>query len=190
MDVLNTQLKRWRFISQQALRSHYWLALLFVLTLVMAGLVVHGSVRRQALQHVLTTQPAPMPRATLAPTARPVVRPMVRHVVQPTLQDWPSAAEADRISADILSQADAMGMLFERAEFQSLPLAQPSLLIQRIKLPVKGDYLQVRYFLQQVLQRYPSLALSQLKLQRSDVMQTEVEAYIEFHLYLHNRGQS
>jgi len=186
VDVLNTQLKRLRFISQQALRSHYWLALLFVLTLVMAGLVVHGSVRRQALQHVLTTQPAPMPRATLAPTARPGVR----SEVQPRLQDWPSAAEADRISADILSQADAMGMLFERAEFQSLPLAQPSLLMQRIKLPVKGDYLQVRYFLQQVLQRYPSLALSQLKLQRSDVMQTEVEAYIEFHLYLHKRGQS
>lgn len=186
MDVLNPQLKRWRFISQQALRSHYWLALLFVLTLVMAGLVAHGSWRRQALQHALTTQPVPTPRASFASTARPVVRP----IVQPTLQDWPSAAEADRISADILSQADAMGMLFERAEFQSLPLAQPSLLIQRIKLPVKGDYLQVRYFLQQVLQRYPSLALSQLKLQRSDVMQTEVEAYIEFHLYLHKRGPS
>jgi len=44
--------------------------------------------------------------------------------------------------------------------------------------------------LQQVLQTYPSLALSQFKLQRSDVLQPDLEAYVEFSLYTRKRGQT
>jgi hypothetical protein len=52
---------------------------------------------------------------------------------------------------------------------------------------LSGDYVQLRHFLTLVLQRYPSLALAQCKLQRTDVQQAGLEAYIEFNLYTRKR---
>lgn len=104
------------------------------------------------------------------------------------ISQWPLHAEAEPISAEILALADAMGMIFERAEFQVMPGQGATLQELRIKLPLKGDYEQIRQFLAQVLHRYPSLALSQCKLQRSDVMQAEIDAQIEFSLYTRKGG--
>jgi hypothetical protein len=154
---------------------------MLLITLVLSALIAHAWWRRQTLQAAIQALPVQAKQAIVVPVTSPVAT--------TAAQTWPVEDEADRISAEILATADAMGMLFERAEFQSVTLEQSRLQVQRIKLPLKGDYLQVRHFLQQVLQHYPSLALSQFKLQRSDVLQPELEAYVEFSLYTRKRGQ-
>lgn len=182
MEILNVGLQRLRFRWQHSTAGQRWLVVWLGILVSLGGLVMHAGWQQQQLQQALQQVPV-RPHATAH--AEP---PLPRAVT--LWQQWPAEEEADRISAEILAQADAMGMLFERAEFQSLAVEHSRLQVQRIKLPVKGDYLQVRQFLQQVLQAYPSLALSQFKLQRSDVMQTGIEAYIEFSLYTRKRGQS
>lgn len=182
MAVLNHAMQRVHYLCQQTLSTHRWLAVMLLVTVLLSGLVGHAWWRGHTLQHSLQQMPAP--------TKRPLPAMQSRPQVVSVLQTWPSEEEADRISAEILATADAMGMVFERAEFQSAAIEHSALQVQRIKLPLKGDYLQVRHFLQQVLQHYPSLALSQFKLQRSDVLQPELEAYVEFSLYTRKRGQT
>ena len=181
MAVLNQAMQRIHYVCQQTLSMYRWLAVILLITVVLFGLVTHAWWRGHTLQHALQQMPAP--------TKRPLPAMQSKPQVVSVLQTWPGEDEADRISAEILATADAMGMVFERAEFQSAAVEHSGLQVQRIKLPLKGDYLQVRHFLQQVLQHYPSLALSQFKLQRSDVLQPELEAYVEFSLYTRKRGQ-
>lgn len=98
---------------------------------------------------------------------------------------WPVVADAEAISADILSEADSQGLIFERAEFALETLdAMQALAVQHIHLPVKGDYLQLRHFLSLVLQRNPSLALTDFSIHRADASQTEIEAQLSLSLYL------
>ena len=180
MAVLNQYMQRLLFQWQHGPFGHRWVTVLLVMVLILSALLGHAVVTRQQLGQALQQLPA---RSTLA------ISPVQSSVSTPahSLQQWPSEDEADRISGEILAQADAMGMIFERAEFQSIAIEHTTLQIQRIKLPLKGDYPQVRQFLNRVLQAYPSLALSQFKLQRSDVMQTGIEAYVEFSLYTRKR---
>lgn len=181
MDILSHTWQRMYFWWQQSVFGQRWLTILLAVVLVLSGLVIHAWWQQQQWR-------LDMQQAQVRPLLRP--QPKATAVSPPApWQQWPAEDEADRISAEILSHADAMNMIFDRAEFQSVPTERSRLQVQRIKLPLKGDYLQVRQFLQTVLQAYPSLALSQFKLQRSDVMQTGIEAYVEFSLYTRKRGQ-
>jgi hypothetical protein len=180
MAVLKQQMQGFIFRWQQGRSGLRWLTALLLAVLVLAALASHAVFTRHQLQQALQQLPVPARASSTTP-------PSATASAALALQQWPSEEQADHISAEILAQADALGMIFERAEFQSIPIEHATLQIQRIKLPLKGDYLQVRQFLNQVLQAYPSLALSQFKLQRSDVMQTAVEAYIEFSLYTRRR---
>ncbi len=185
MAVLNHPMQSLLFRWQQGPLRHRWVTALLIVVLILFALIGHAFFRQHQLQQSLQQLPVAKTAVNVPATARAVNS--VTTAAQ-SLQQWPSEDDAERISGEILAQADAMGMIFERAEFQSLAIEHSNLQIQRIKLPLKGDYPQVRQFLSRVLHTYPSLALSQFKLQRSDVMQTGVEAYVEFSLYTRKRS--
>lgn len=106
----------------------------------------------------------------------------------------PEEHQADAISAQILRSADSLGMVFEHAEFKTIPVQNAplesahlqgnKLIAQHIKLPLTGNYVQVRQFLNGLLNAYPSLALTALDLQRDNALSDQVQAQIEFTLYL------
>lgn len=100
----------------------------------------------------------------------------------------PDELQADAISAQILRSADSLGMVFEHAEFKTVAEQDARLITQHIKLPLSGNYVQVRQFLNALLNAYPSLALTALTLERNDVLSDQVQAQIEFTLYL-RKGQ-
>lgn len=122
--------------------------------------------------------------------------PVVPEVPQQTAQDitqkfyalLPEELQADAISAQILRSADSLGMVFEHAEFKTVAEEDARLITQHIKLPLTGNYVQVRQFLNALLNAYPSLALTALTLERNDVLNDQVQAQIEFTLYL-RKGQ-
>lgn len=178
---------RLQFAWQHSPWRQPWLLGLLVLTLAVAIMLAQAWWLQQDWQQRLRAPAAGHSPQTQ--TARPTTSSANQTLPQPmlVLAQWPSEEDADRVSAEILALADAMGMVFERAEFQSGATAQSDLYVQRIKLPLSGDYVQLRHFLALVLQRYPSLALAQFKLQRTDVQQAGLEAYIEFNLYTRKR---
>lgn len=111
----------------------------------------------------------------------------------------PEEHQADAISAQILRSADSLGMVFEHAEFKTIPVQNAplentplesahlqgnKLIAHHIKLPLTGNYVQVRQFLNALLNAYPSLALTALDLQRDNALSDQVQAQIEFTLYL------
>jgi Tfp pilus assembly protein PilO len=109
-------------------------------------------------------------------------------MAQKFYQLLPNEHQADAISAQILRSADSLGMVFEHAEFKSIPVDDTHLVVQHIKLPLKGNYIQIRQFLNALLNAYPSLALTDLTLQRDDATSDQVASNIEFTLYL-RKGQ-
>lgn len=186
-EVLSSMLARLQFAWQRSPWRQPWLLGLLAVTLGVVIMLAQAWWAQQDWQQRLRAQrgvqvaKAQMDTQLSRPASQPLPQPM------PVLAQWPSEEDADRVSAEILALADAMGMVFDRAEFQSGATAQSDLYVQRIKLPLSGDYVQLRHFLALVLQRYPSLALAQCKLQRSDVQQAGLEAYIEFNLYTRKR---
>jgi Tfp pilus assembly protein PilO len=96
----------------------------------------------------------------------------------------PKNAETDAISERILQMADGMGLVFERAEFNALQSAESALIQHQIKLPVKGSYVQIRQFLNALLNEQATLALTEMQLRRDDVFADMVEANLVLTLYL------
>lgn len=119
------------------------------------------------------------------PTSTPTIREdKPSELTQKFYQLLPDERQADVIDAQILRSADSLGMVFEHAEFKSIPVDDAHLLVQHIKLPLKGNYIQIRQFLNALLNAYPSLALTELTLQRDDATRDQVESQVEFTLYL------
>lgn len=121
------------------------------------------------------------PLPTLVPTVSPDTP---SELTQKFYQLLPDERQADVIDAQILRSADSLDMVFEHAEFKSIPVDDANLVVQHIKLPLKGNYIQIRQFLNALLNAYPSLALTELTLQRDDATRDQVAAQVEFTLYL------
>jgi len=54
----------------------------------------------------------------------------------------------------------------------------------QIKLPLTGSYIQIRRFINQVLNAMPSIALSDISIKREDISSEVIDARIQFTLYL------
>ncbi len=108
-----------------------------------------------------------------------------QNTVQQFYQLLPKASQADAMSASILHTADGLGLRFERAEFSTAQL--PNLVQHQIKLPVRGSYMQIRQFLNALLNAHPTLALMELQVRREDVFSDSVQANMVLTLYL--RGE-
>lgn len=149
-------------------------------------LVTTLSFQANAQLRTALSQPIQTPTQTSMPAVHP------RTPVDMTERFYallPDEHQADTISAQILRSADSLGMVFEHAEFKSIPVEDAHLeggrlIVQHIKLPLTGNYIQVRQFLNALLNAYPSLALTALNLQRDNALSGQVEAQIEFTLYL------
>jgi Tfp pilus assembly protein PilO len=98
----------------------------------------------------------------------------------------PTQTEVNRQLSAILRIATDNGLLINKVEYE-----QPvSPLIQyQIKLPLTGSYLQIRQFINQVLNTLPSIALSDISLKREDIAIDSVDTQIQFTLYLQKEQQ-
>jgi Tfp pilus assembly protein PilO len=99
----------------------------------------------------------------------------------------PKKNEIDELSKVILLEADGMGLQFERAEFNEIKNSDSVLMQHQIKLPVRGSYVQVRQFLNRLLNTQPALALTEFQVQRKDVLSDLVDANLVLTIYL--RGE-
>ena len=88
----------------------------------------------------------------------------------------------------ILNVATNNGLAIDKVEYDQ-PLSTSPLIQYQIKLPLKGNYIQIRQFIDQVLNTLPSIALNDISLRREDITTNQLEARLQFTLYLQNEKQ-
>ena len=100
----------------------------------------------------------------------------------------PTQTEANSKISAILRVATDNGLVVSKVEYEQ-PLVVSPLIQYQIKLPLTGSYLQIRQFINQVLNTLPSIALSDISLNREDIATDSVDAQIQFTLYLQKEQQ-
>lgn len=100
----------------------------------------------------------------------------------------PLQVEANSKINTILRVATDNGLVVNKVEYEQ-PLSVSTLIQYQIKLPLTGNYLQIRQFINQVLNTLPSIALSHVSLKREGLATDLVDAQIQFSLYLQKERQ-
>jgi Tfp pilus assembly protein PilO len=95
----------------------------------------------------------------------------------------PTQTEASSKISAILRVATDNGLVINKVEYEQ-PLSVLPLIQYQIKLPLTGSYMQIRQFINQVLNTLPSIALNNISLKREDIATDLVDAQIQFTLYL------
>lgn len=99
-----------------------------------------------------------------------------------TAQDAVSAA-IERLYA----AAAAEQISLERGEYAQAAIASTRLVRYQIVLPLQADYGQIRRFVDSSTADVAGLRLDDISLQRKDIAQTQLEARLQFSLYLARR---
>lgn len=172
--------------TQFALQQLSWqgqagLALL-VLALVIALVWLIPALKNQQQLSVQLLQPMAQVPLTQAPLEKQQTA--NNSVTQKFYAILPAKQQTDALSANILALADNLGLVFERAEFSSKSSENSAIIHHQIKLPMKGTYLQIRQFLNTLLNEQPTLALTEIELHRDDVFSDMIEANLVLTLYL------
>jgi len=96
----------------------------------------------------------------------------------------PAQSQANTMIAQLLQTAINQNLPIDKVEYNTQAVAQTTLHTLQIKLPTKGHYLQIRQLINQALNAQPSLALSEISINRNDFNDETVEAHLLFTLYL------
>lgn len=100
----------------------------------------------------------------------------------------PMQTEANSKISEILRVATDNGLVINKVEYEQ-PLSVSQLIQYQIKLPLTGSYMQIRQFINQVLNSLPSIALNEISLKREDIVTDSVDAQIQFTLYMKKAQQ-
>jgi Tfp pilus assembly protein PilO len=100
----------------------------------------------------------------------------------------PAQNEANNSIAMILNAATNAGLSLEKVEYDQ-PLSQHPITQYQINLPMKGSYVQIRQFINEVLNKIPTIALNDISMRRDDVSTDILETRIQFILYLKNTSE-
>lgn len=100
----------------------------------------------------------------------------------------PAQNEANNRIAMILNAATNAGLSLEKVEYDQ-PLSQHPITQYQINLPMKGSYVQIRQFINEVLNKIPTIALNDISMRRDDVSTDILETRIQFILYLKNTSE-
>lgn len=98
---------------------------------------------------------------------------------QPTLA--PAAAAALR---RLFSAADKAGLELAQGEYRLTEVKEAHLRRYQLSLPVAGGYPEIRAFVVQALNADPALALAAIQLRRERIESPDLEALLNFTLYL------
>jgi hypothetical protein len=97
---------------------------------------------------------------------------------------FPEAGTRDRRLAAILSRARKSGLMLGPTDYRQR--VEPGLQLVRysMTLPLTGSYAAIRSLIDDCLRADPALGLTSLRLRRKDLQSAQVQAQIEFALYM------
>lgn len=95
----------------------------------------------------------------------------------------PAQNETNNKISIILTAATNAGLVMEKVEYDQ-PLTHSPIAQYQIKLPLKGSYVQIRQFINEVLNNLPTIALDDITMWRDDITTDVLQTRIQFTLYL------
>jgi len=95
----------------------------------------------------------------------------------------PKQNEANNKIAQILHAATIVGLATDKVDYAAQTYSG-SFIKYQIKFPTQGSYIQIRQFINAVLNAQPTLALADIKLKREDIGSDLIDANIQFNLYV------
>lgn len=84
----------------------------------------------------------------------------------------------------IYKSADSESLLLSQGEYKLTKEKEGHLESYQITLPVKGSYVQIRKFIAKVMNSVPTAALDGISFRRESIGGTELEAKIQFSIFL------
>jgi len=100
----------------------------------------------------------------------------------------PQQNEANNKIAEILHAATSVGITPNKVEYSSQS-PSATLIKYQIRLPVQGSYVQIRQFINAVLNNLPTVALNDISMKRENIGSDLIEANIQFTMYLRKRRE-
>ncbi len=179
-------MNRWRWIAEHWLRRLGWHGV--------AGMALAVSAAAFYLALVVPARTQLADARQAAQSARELARRMVREGGVGVGGDASRLAVFYRAFPPARSLPDWLDKVYGAARDQSLSLDQgeykfgrekgAKLAVYRIGLPVTGSYVQIRKFIEQVLNDIPAAALEGVSFKRENIGSGTVEARVRFSLYL------
>lgn len=99
----------------------------------------------------------------------------------------PATGEVTQSVERIYAAANAEKLSLLHGEYSGTDLPAAGLVRYKITLPLKGSYGQIRRFVETTLKTVPGVALDDVKLQRQNIGDTQVEARVQLSLFLARR---
>jgi hypothetical protein len=96
----------------------------------------------------------------------------------------PTRAEIPALLGVVLAQATDAGVALDQGRYVYTPPAANHLARYSFEFPVKGDYGNIRSFINKSLAAVPALGLDKLRVERKNVADTSVSAEVAFVIYL------
>ena len=116
----------------------------------------------------------------LAKTAAPSLQTRLTHFYQ----RFPAASTAPDLLDKIYTSAKTQNLSLEQGEYRWVHQDNDKLMRFEAVLPVKGSYVQIRKFLNQLLVELPNLTVDDISFQRQRVSDAIVQSQIKVSLYL------
>jgi len=113
--------------------------------------------------------------------AKPQAAPTNLGAFRATLGD---VRQADQALKTIFAEADHQLLALDEAEYRLVYEKAGGFYAYSVRLPVKGSYLALRIFCEQVLLALPYASLDEIAFKRRAAGETEIEARLHFTLYL------
>jgi Tfp pilus assembly protein PilO len=110
----------------------------------------------------------------------------------PTSESWlqhfysllPAKAGAPEVLRVIFASAKAQSLTLDQGEYKVKVDKNGRLLAYEIGLPLRGNYVQIRKFIADVLEQIPALALDEIAIKREAIGDPRIEAAVRFTLFL------
>ena len=99
----------------------------------------------------------------------------------------PLQDEANNKITEILHAATSVGIAINKVEYSSSS-ASSSLIKYQIRIPVQASYVQIRQFINAVLNTLPTVALNDISMKREDIGSDLIEANIQLTMYLRKKA--
>lgn len=100
------------------------------------------------------------------------------------LASLPPAGEAAQLIGELERLARLHGLKLPRGQYSVASLDSASMQHWRLVLPLETDYPTLHAFLATALERLPSMVLDELKLKRSEIESTELQAELRLSLFI------
>ncbi|MCB1907058.1 MAG: type 4a pilus biogenesis protein PilO [Rhodocyclaceae bacterium] len=99
-------------------------------------------------------------------------------------QHFPDRNQAPELLEKVYAAAGDFGLSVQRGDYSVADDHRAGLVSYQVRVPLRGQYEQIRGFVDQVLRSVPTLAVDELDFARERISQSRLDAHVRLNLYM------